>query len=69
MSTFAFIIFRRFICIIRVGVHLRARVPYLCTRVQVSLEAKGFGSLGAGVTGSCDLPDVGTGNSTHTLIM
>lgn len=34
----------------------------MCLGVYVPAEAKGFGTLGAGVTGSRDLPDAGAGN-------
>lgn len=30
--------------------------------VQVTMEAKGLGSSGSGVTGGCESPDVGPGN-------
>jgi hypothetical protein len=35
--------------------------------VQVPTEDRGFRSAGAGVTSSCDLPDVGVGNPAHIL--
>lgn len=38
------------------------------TRVRIPSEARGVGSLRAGVTGSCMVPDVSAGNQIHACL-
>lgn len=47
-----------------VFLHFFALVCVVCTCMQVTLESRGAGFPGTGITGRCEPPDKGIGNQT-----